>query len=105
MGGKKKLTLKQMEKMQLRKDLEKKKKSDGSSTIEKKTGRIFAPDYRNKKVIDEIKKIKVLTPFTVASRFNLRLSIAKNFLKELERRGIVEYVSGSTRLKIYKIPN
>jgi ribosomal protein S25 len=39
----------------------------------------------------------------VASRFNIRLSLAKTFLKELEKRKMVEYVSGGKNLKIYKL--
>jgi ribosomal protein S25 len=46
--------------------------------------------------------MKALTPYTVATRFDLRLSVAKDFLEDLERRGIVEYVSGSKNLKVYK---
>ena len=49
-----------------------------------------------------MKTMKVLTPYTVASRFNLRLSVARDVLKDLERRNIVEYVSGGKNLKIYK---
>jgi ribosomal protein S25 len=47
--------------------------------------------------------MKVLTPYAVASRFNIRLSLAKAFLKELENRKMVEYVSGGKNLKIYKM--
>ena len=101
-GGKKRLTLKQMEKTQSRKEPERKERKSGGSTTEKKSLGITMPDLNSKKVIGELKAIKVFTPYTVASRFNLRLSVAKNFLKELERRRIVEYVSGGKNLKIYK---
>jgi len=100
MGGKKKLTLKQMEKMQARKQERKEGASKGSA--DKKASGIVSPEYRSDKVIGELKKMKVLTPYTVASRFDLRLSAAKGFLKELEKRGVIEYVSGSANLKIYK---
>jgi len=101
-GGKKRLTLKQMEKTQSRKEQERKERKSGGSTTEKKSLGIILPDLNSKKVIGELKKMKALTPYMVASRFNLRLSVAKNFLKELERRRIVEYVSGGKNLKIYK---
>jgi len=101
MGGKKKLSLKQMERTQARQEKGESKKSGESK--EKKSIGIFPPDPTNKKVIDELKKMKVLTPYGVASRLDLRLSAAKHFLKELERRGTVEYISGSKNLKIYKI--
>lgn len=78
MGGKKKLTLRQMEKMQSRKDVRKERRSGGSPAAEKK---IFLPNHRDQKVIRELEKMKVLTPYTVASRFDLRLSVAKDFLE------------------------
>ena len=100
MGGKKGLTLKQMERMRARR--QERKESTPQRFTEKKTAGIFSPDYRSQKVLGELKKMKVLTPYTVASRFDLRLSVAKDFLKELEKRGVIEYVSGSANLKIYK---
>jgi len=101
MGGKKKLTMKQMERMQARRDQERKERRLASATEKKSIG-IIPPDLKSEKVIGELKKMKALTPYTIATRFDLRLSVAKDFLEELERRGIVEYVSGSKNLKIYK---
>ena len=101
MGGKKKLTLRQMQRIQARKDRERRERRLASTTEKKSIG-IILPDIKSKKVIGELKRIKALTPYTVATRFDLRLSVAKDFLEELERRGIVEYVSGSKNLKIYK---
>jgi len=101
MGGKKKLTMKQMERMQARRDQERKERRLASTTEKKSIG-IVPPDPKSEKIIGELKKMKALTPYTVATRFDLRLSVAKDFLEELERRGIVEYVSGSKNLKVYK---
>jgi len=104
MGGKKKLTLKQAERMQEKKD-EKEKEKRGAKSAgppEKKGTGIVPPDSRSEKVIGELKKMKALTPYTVASRFNLRLSVAKDLLDELAQRGVIEYVSGNKNLKIYK---
>jgi len=106
MGGKKKLTMKQMERMQAKKDeergRERKERKSGGPTPEKKSIGIIPPDPKSEKVIGELKKLRALTPYAVATRFDLRLSVAKDFLEELERRGVVEYVSGSKNLKIYK---
>jgi small subunit ribosomal protein S25e len=99
-GGKKKLTLKQMK----RRGVKKERKESGSKgfTTEKKVAGIVPPDPKSKEVTDQLKKMKVLTPYTVATRFDLRLSVAKNFLKELEKQGVVEFISGSRNTKIYK---
>jgi len=106
MGGKKKLTFKQMERAQAKKDQERgrerKERRTGGSTPEKKSIGIIPPDPKSEKVMGELKKMKALTPYAVATHFDLRLSVAKDFLEELERRGMVEYVSGSKNLKVYK---
>ncbi len=101
-GGKKRLTLKQMARVQSRKDQQRKERKSGRSTTEKKSLGLTLPDLNSKKVIGELRKMKALTPYNVASRFDLRLSVARDFLEELERRRMVEYVSGSKNLKIYK---
>lgn len=103
MGGKKKLTLKQMERSSEKKDEASKRggKTAGSAP-EKKSPGIIPPDLRSEKVIGEVKKMKAVTPYAVASRFNLRLSVARDILEELTRRGVLDYVSGSKNLKIYK---
>jgi len=101
MGGKKKLSLKQMERMQDKKD-EKEKKGGKGGMPEKKAPGIVPPDPKSDKVVGEIKKMKALTPYQVATRFNIRLSVAKDLLDELAQRGVIQYVSGSKSLKIYK---
>lgn len=106
-GGKKKTTLKKMEKALTKKSTQKESKLSKSSrhTTEKKTAGIVSPDSKSEKFLNDLKKIRALTPYAVASRFNLRLSVAKDLLEELERRRVIEYVSGSKNLKIYKIAN
>jgi small subunit ribosomal protein S25e len=102
MGGKKKLTIKQMERTQEKKDEAPKKGSKSTGPAEKKAPSIIPPDVKSDKVIGEVKKMKAVTPYAVASRFNLRLSVARDMLDDLAQRGVLEYVSGSKNLKIYK---
>ncbi len=101
MGGKKKRSLKQMEKTQ-KKKTDKKGKSVAAPSSEKSIPGITTPNLKGDKVVSELKKMKVITPYSIASRFDLRLSIARDFLKELERNGMIEFVSRSRNLKIYK---
>jgi small subunit ribosomal protein S25e len=106
-GGKKKIGLKQMERMQKRRDKgdkpqEKKKKEKAGSLKERRTIEVVPPDAKDEKIVEEIKKMNVLTPFVVASRFNIRISAAKNFLEQLQQNGAVQLVSGSHKTKIYK---
>jgi small subunit ribosomal protein S25e len=105
MGGKKKLGLKQMERMQARRDEEDKakdKKKEKAAPKERRTIGVVAPDAKNQKNINEVKKMNVLTPYAVASKFNIRISAAKDFLEQLEQNGVVQPVSGNHNIKIYK---
>ena len=104
MGGKKKLSLKQMERVQDKKDEEDKKKKEkaGPPTKEKKPLAILPPDAKSQKIMAEVKKMPVLTPYAVASRLNVRISAAKDFLEQLEESGVVQLVSGNHSIKIYK---
>jgi small subunit ribosomal protein S25e len=105
MGGKKKLGLKQMERMQAKRDEEDKakdKKKETSAPRERRTIGVVPPDAKNAKIVNEIKKMNVLTPYAVASRFNIRISAAKDFLEQLEQNGAVQQVSGNHNIKIYK---
>jgi ribosomal protein S25 len=102
-GGKKKQSLKQMTKPTKSKREKPRERKAGAPPPATKSLGLTLPDIENKKVLGELKGMKVLTPSGVATRFNLRLSLAKAFLKELERRKMVEYVSGGKNLKIYKL--
>jgi len=104
MGGKKKLNLKQMERSQEKKDEEedKKKKEKAGPPREKRPLGILPPDIKSDKIMGELKKMNVLTPFAIATRFNVRISAAKGFLKQLEDNGKIHMVSGNHNIKIYK---
>lgn len=103
MGGKKKLTLKQMERTEEKKGEAPKRGGKTTPTLaERKAPGIIPPDLKSDKIVGEVKKMKAVTPYAVASRFNLRLSVARDMLEELTRRGVLDYVSGNKNLKIYK---
>jgi small subunit ribosomal protein S25e len=108
MGGKKKLGIKQMEKQQEDKSADDKSKADKKT--EKKAGpptkkttvSVVAPDTKDPKVVAEVKKMGVLTPYAVATRYGIRISAAKDFLEQLESNGAIQLVSASHSIKIYK---
>lgn len=103
MGGKKKISLKQMERKQraTRGKEGRKKKEKSVGLGEKEQSGIVPPDAADEKVVGELKKMRVLTPYAVASRFNVRMSVAKGFLEQLEEDGVVQLVAGNHSLKIY----
>jgi small subunit ribosomal protein S25e len=107
MGGKKKIGLKQMERQQSKQDQAKdsndKKKDKAAPPKEKRTIiSVVPPDAKNDKIVAEIKKMNVLTPYQVATRYGIRISAAKDFLEQLEQNGAIELVLGSHDIKIYK---
>jgi small subunit ribosomal protein S25e len=105
MGGKKKLSLKQMERSQEKKDAEEKekKKEKAGPSKEKKLPAVIPPDAKSDKVISELKKMHVLTPYSVATHFNMRMSAAKELLDQLNENGVVQLVSGNHNIKIYRV--
>jgi len=107
MGGKKKLGMKQMERSQDKSDdeaksKEKKDKKGGPPKEKRTTINIIPPDAKNDKIVAEVKKMPVLTPYAIATKYNVRISAAKIFLQQLEQSGAVQLVSGSHSIKIYK---
>ncbi len=51
----------------------------------------MAPDAKDSKIVAEVKKMNVLTPYAVATRYGVRISAAKDFLEQL--RQTVQYNS------------
>jgi ribosomal protein S25 len=106
MGGKKKLGIKQMEKQQDDKSTDASKtdkKAEKKGPPQKKTTvGILAPDAKDQKIVAEIKKLGVLTPYAISTRYGIRISTAKDFLEQLEANGAIQLVSASHSLKIYK---
>lgn len=107
MGGAKKKNLAQMEKQQVQQDAAKKpeptKKTKGKTVSEKRGTGINLPNLEDAKFTSELSKMGALTPYAIATQFNVRLSVAKDILEELERRRLVTSVGGNTRIKVYKL--
>ncbi|RSN75929.1 MAG: 30S ribosomal protein S25 [Thermoproteota archaeon] len=49
-----------------------------------------------------LKRAKVVTPQSIAESYGIKVSVAKRILRELEKEGVVIYVNGNSKLKIYK---
>lgn len=102
MGGKKKQSMKQLSKAQRKKPAKKEKRAAVPPAERKSIPGITPPSLKEDKVLSEVKRLRVITPSIVASLFDLRLSVARNLLKELERKGLIEFVSKSPTLRIYR---
>ena len=106
MGGSKKKSMAQMEKQQDQQDSKKPepaKKTKGKTVAEKKTAGITMPNFDNEKIVGELSKMGALTPYSIASQYNVRLSVARDILEELERRRLVTSMGGNTRIKLFKL--
>jgi len=104
-GGKKKPTMTQMEKSRAREEETGKGKGGRAAAPsggERRALGIVSPNPNDKAVAKELQKLKVLTPYTIASRFNLRVGVAKDFLEDLCRQGVITEVSRSRNAKIYR---
>jgi len=98
MPGKK--SLKKMEKQQSAKDKTDQKAKDKRNKI---IGAVEIPDATSDEVMGALKGMKAITPTGVASKFNLKVSVAKKMLKELEDNGTLELAARSHNLKVYAL--
>ena len=94
-----KRSLKQMEKQQTLR--EEKTPGREASRIEKAVGRLDLPDINNKELLNQLRRMKAITPTQLATQLNIRVSVAKRVLEELRENRIVDLVSRSHNLKIY----
>lgn len=97
-----------MEKQQVQPNAQKKpepandKKAKGKLVSEKQTLGISLPNLDDKFTKD-LSKIAALTPYLIATRFNVRLREAREILEELERRRLVKSEGGNARIKTCRI--
>ncbi len=98
----------QMEKTQQQQDNKaegqagKKPKAAGKTAADKRPRGLNTPEVNDPKILAEVRKMGAITPYAVASQFNLRLSIAKDLLEELEKKHVVSLVGGNARVRIYQ---
>ncbi|MBN2334821.1 40S ribosomal protein S25 [Candidatus Bathyarchaeota archaeon] len=98
MPGKK--SLKKMEKQQDTKDKGDKKAKEKRDKI---IGAIEIPDATSDEVMGALKGMKAITPTAVAGRFNLKVSVAKRMLCDLEDNGTLHLAARSHNLKVYAL--
>lgn len=107
MGGTKKKSISQMEKQQrLKEEREKKEKERERRRQEKaerdRSARILSASKQQvEEIVKEAVSAGLVTPYSVASRLNVKLSIAKLLLRDLEGRGLIRLVAKSPRTLIY----
>jgi ribosomal protein S25 len=68
---------------------------------EKVVGSVELPDLNSKEVMGAIRGMKAITATSIATRFNLKISVAKRMLDMMEESGTVKMVARSSNLKVY----
>ena len=63
---------------------------------------IDLPDLHEKATSEDLRKMKAITPYALATKYDIRLSKAKNMLYILEKRGLVSLVASTNNLKVYR---
>jgi small subunit ribosomal protein S25e len=105
MGGAKKRSISQMEKqqkLQAQKKSGKQKRTTKRKTVEKTISGINIPHIPEKDLSNELRKMKAITPYSLATKYNIKLSLAKDWLALLDRKGTIQKIASSGSLKIYK---
>ncbi len=96
MGGQKKPTISKLKKM-----LEgKRKKSDKEETRKVEYGVLIDPQKREE-LLNYINGLRYVTPNMVSRKGEIKISVAKKFLRELEREGVVKLDIKNRELEIY----
>ena len=74
----------------------------GEAPPEKKRGGIELPNLNGKAIVAELSKMNAITPYSLANKYDIRLSTAKDMLHQLERRGLVQLVASNNNIKLYR---
>ncbi len=103
MGGKKKPTISQLAK-RMEREKERKEREKLAARVMESEGRrrlSWVTDDVIRKIIDEVRNVKVITPYELASKYELKISTAKKILRMLANQGLLELVDKSRRVEIY----
>lgn len=95
-----KKSLKQIEKQQSRREKEEKKES---GRVDKTIGSLDIPDLNSEELMEQLRRMKAITPTGLATQFNIKVSVAKRLLEGLRKDRVVELVSRSHNLKVYAL--
>lgn len=95
-----KRSLRQIERQQRRRETQEKKES---ARVEKTIGSLDIPDVSREELMEQLKKMRAITPTGLATQFNIKVSVAKRLLEELRKAQVVDMVSRSHNLKVYAL--
>lgn len=92
--------LKQIERQQ---QLRERDKGQEKKRVDKTVGSLDLPDLDSEELIEQLRRMRAITPTGVAAELNIKVSVAKRLLEELKQKRIVDLVSRSHNLKVYAL--
>jgi ribosomal protein S25 len=95
-----KRSLRQIEKQQRRRDKEEKSEK---GRVEKTIGSLDIPEMSSEELMEQLGRMKAITPTGLAIQFSLKVSTSKKLLEQLRRDRVVDLVSRSHNLKVYAL--
>jgi len=106
MGGRKRPTISQLEKRARKAEraaLREKVKEKKAKQMTKFSSALGPVELTPEQVLKEIRNMPCVTPYMLASKFDIKISKAKAILRELEAHGLIKAVDKSRRVSIYVI--
>ncbi len=96
--------MKQIERQQRKKEkVEAKEKGKGKGKFEKTIGALDIPEMSSEELMEQLGKMKAITPTGLAIHYSLKVSTAKKLLEELREQKVITLASRSHNLKVYAI--
>ena len=95
-----KRSMKQIERQQRRKEKEETKEK---VKFQKTIGTLDIPEMTTDELMEQLGKMKAITPTGLAIHYNLKVSTSKKLLKELMEQKVITLASRSHNLKIYTL--
>ncbi len=93
--------MKQIERQQRRKEKGEETKEKGR--FQKTIGSLDIPEMSSEELMEQLGKMKAITPTGLAIHYNLKVSTAKKLLNELTEQKVITLASRSHNLKIYTL--
>jgi len=93
--------MKQIEKQQRRKAKGEETKEKGR--VQKTIGSPDIPEMSSEELMEQLGKMKAITPTGLAIHYNLKVSTAKKLLEELMEQKAITLASRSHNLKVYSL--
>jgi ribosomal protein S25 len=95
-----KKSLKQIERQQRRKE---KEEAKSGGRVEKTIGALDIPEMSSEELMEQLRRMKAITPTGLAAQMNIKVSTAKKLLEELRGQRVINLASRSHNLKVYSL--